>query len=453
MPQSINPATGKKLADYPEMSSGQIDNILTTTSEAARIWAEVPVEKRASLLNETAAILDQKKDELALLATREMGKPVSEARSELEKCAWVCRYYAENGARFLEPESLSSDASRSYIAYRPLGVVLAVMPWNFPFWQVFRFAAPGLAAGNGAVLKHASNVTGCALAIENIFREAGFPENLLRTVVTGSDQIPRILQHEGIKAATLTGSEPAGSAVAAAAGKVIKKTVLELGGSDPYLIFEDADLDKAASLCARSRLINGGQSCIAAKRFIVHSAVHDTFVEKLLAEMNKRSFGDPEDPETEIGPLAREDIRKEVHAQVRDSIEAGARCLSGGSIPDTTGYFYPPTVLTDVTRGMPAFDEEVFGPVAAVIRANDAEEAVQLANDSPYGLGSAVFTSSIDAAEKTAARLQSGCCFINDFVKSDPRLPFGGILKSGYGRELSHLGIREFVNTQTVVIA
>jgi succinate-semialdehyde dehydrogenase/glutarate-semialdehyde dehydrogenase len=452
MPQSINPATERKIAEYAEMSGEHIQGILTDTADTARIWAEVPVSRRAALLNEAAAVLDRRTDELALLITREMGKPVKEARSEIEKCAWVCRYYADNGSRFLEEEPLESDADQSLIAYRPLGVVLAVMPWNFPFWQVFRFAAPGLTAGNGAVLKHASNVTGCAMAIENIFHAAGYPENLFRTLVAGSDQIEAVISNDLVQAATLTGSEPAGSAVASAAGKAIKKTVLELGGSDPYLIFKDADLARAAKLCAQSRLINGGQSCIAAKRFIVQADVHDAFVDLLLEQMSRKTWGDPEDPEIDIGPMARKDLRDDVHSQVQKSVADGAECLLGGIIPDQTGYYYPPTVLTGVAKGMPAYDEEVFGPVAAVIKASDIEEAVHIANDSPFGLGSAVFTRDNDLALKTAARLQAGCCFINDFVKSDPRLPFGGIRKSGYGRELSHLGIREFVNTQTVVI-
>jgi succinate-semialdehyde dehydrogenase/glutarate-semialdehyde dehydrogenase len=453
MPQSINPATEIKIADYPEMSAEDIQGILSDTADAARIWAEVPVRKRAALLDSAAGVLARRKDDLALLATREMGKPITESRAEIEKCEWVCRYYAENGPRFLEDESLPSDASRSFIAYRPLGVVLAVMPWNFPFWQVFRFAAPGLTAGNGALLKHASTVTGCALAIEEVFREAGYPENLFRTLVAGSEKINAILSSDLVQAATLTGSEPAGSAVAAAAGKAIKKTVLELGGSDPYLIFGDADLDKAAAMCAQSRLINGGQSCIAAKRFVVQAEIHDAFVEKLIDHMGHRSCGDPEDPKTNLGPMARSDLRDEVHEQVQKSIQAGAQCLTGGTIPKQTGFYYPPTVLTHVTSGMHAYDEEVFGPVAAVIKADSVEEAVHIANDSPFGLGSAIFTRDTALALKTAARIQSGCCFINDFVKSDPRLPFGGIRKSGYGRELSHLGIREFVNTQTVVVS
>jgi succinate-semialdehyde dehydrogenase/glutarate-semialdehyde dehydrogenase len=452
MPQSINPATEREIADYPEMSGEHIQGILADTADTARVWAQVPVQKRAALLVNTAEVLGRRKDELALLATREMGKPITESRAEIEKCEWVCRYYAENGPRFLEDESVPSDASKSFIAYRPLGVVLAVMPWNFPFWQVFRFAAPGLTAGNGALLKHASSVTGCALAIEMVFLEAGYPKNLFRTLVAGSDKINAVLSSDLVQASTLTGSEPAGSAVAAAAGKAIKKTVLELGGSDPYLIIEDADLDTAAALCAQSRLINGGQSCIAAKRFVVQESIHDSFIEKLLEHMTRQTVGDPEDPKTDLGPMARGDLRNEVHEQVQKSIQAGARCLTGGTLPKQTGFYYPPTVLTHVTSGMPAYDEEVFGPVAAVIKAGSVEEAVHIANDSPFGLGSAIFTRDTALALKIAARLQSGCCFINDFVKSDPRLPFGGIRKSGYGRELSHLGIREFVNTQTVVV-
>jgi succinate-semialdehyde dehydrogenase/glutarate-semialdehyde dehydrogenase len=371
----------------------------------------------------------------------------------VDKCAWVCRYYAENGSQFLADEPLDSDASESYLHYQPLGLILAVMPWNFPFWQVFRFAAPTLTAGNGGILKHASNVSGCALAIEQIFRDAGYPENLFRTLLIDSKQVADVIARPEIAAVTLTGSERAGASVAEAAGKSIKKSVLELGGSDPYLVLADADLELAAEKCAHSRMINSGQSCIAAKRFLVESSIHDAFVDKLVEKMTAYELGDPKAESTQVGPLARGDLRDALHAQVTESIEKGAALKLGGQLPESAGFFYPATVLTDVSPGMPAFDQELFGPVAAVTQVADAEEAIRLANQSQYGLGSAVFSLDIERAKAIAHRIESGCCFINDFVKSDPRLPFGGIKRSGYGRELSKLGIREFVNIQTVSVA
>lgn len=449
---SVNPFTEKTIREYHKLTFPEVGQILQQTSAAARIWAEVPVEERAALAARAAQVLETKRDSLALLITREMGKVIKEARAEIDKCAWVCRYYADKGPEFLADEDLPSDAAQSFVSYQPLGTVLAVMPWNFPFWQVFRFAAPGLTAGNGAILKHASNVSGCALAIGEVFRTAGYPEHLFRTIITGADEIAQAIASEHIQAATLTGSEAAGSAVAAAAGKAIKKTVLELGGSDPYLILEDADLDLAAELCAKSRLINSGQSCIAAKRFIAVDSIREAFTEKLVAQMRSRRMGNPEDPDTDMGPLARRDLRDDLHQQVLRSVELGAKLLLGGEIPDTSGYFYPPSVLADVQPGMPAYDEETFGPVAAIIPAADTEEAVRIANDSSFGLGSAIFTKDISKGQALARKIRAGCCFVNDFVKSDPRLPFGGILKSGYGRELSRQGIREFTNIQTIVV-
>lgn len=449
---SLNPAAGEIFQTYQSHTSAQLDAILSASAHAASQWREVSKEARAGKLWDVAKILEVRRDEFAALMTREMGKPITQARAEVEKCAWVCRYYAENGPGFLEDEPIASDASESYLSYHPLGVVLAVMPWNFPFWQVFRFAAPALTAGNGGILKHASNVTGCALAIEQIFREAGYPEDLFRTVLIDADQVAELIARPEIAAVTLTGSERAGAAVAEAAGKAIKKSVLELGGSDPYIVLADADLDLAAEKCATSRLLNSGQSCIAAKRFLVESAVYQTFTEKLIEQMRAQQLGDPELEDTDIGPQAREDLRESLHQQVTESIEAGASLKLGGEIPDGVGYFYPATVLTGVKPGMPAFDEELFGPVAAVIEVADVEEAIRLANQSDYGLGSAVFTRDIEKAKAIARRIESGCCAINDFVKSDPRLPFGGIKRSGYGRELSKLGIHEFVNIQTVVV-
>jgi len=450
--ESINPATGKSEARYEAMSSEQVTAILRQTNAAAKNWVQVPVAERAEKLLNVATILETEKEAYALLMTREMGKPIKEARAEVEKCAWVCRYYAEQGTGFLEDERMDTDDGEAYLSYHPLGVVLAVMPWNFPFWQVFRFAAPALTAGNGGLLKHASNVTGCALAIEQIFKEAGYPEDLFRTLLIDSEQVADVIARPELAAVTLTGSERAGAAVAEAAGKAIKKSVLELGGSDPYIVLADADLDLAAEKCAQSRLINGGQSCIAAKRFLVESSIYETFTDKLMAQMKGKDLGDPESEDTDIGPQAREDLRESLHRQVQASLAQGATLRMGGVIPEGLGYYYPATVLTGVKPGMPAFDEELFGPVAAVIEVADAEEAIRLANQSDYGLGSAVFTKDIAKAKSIARRIESGCCAINDLVKSDPRLPFGGIKRSGYGRELSKLGIHEFVNIQTVVV-
>jgi succinate-semialdehyde dehydrogenase/glutarate-semialdehyde dehydrogenase len=383
----------------------------------------------------------------------EMGKPVRDGRSEIEKCAWVCDHYAKEAESILSPEIIATDAGKSYVTFQPLGVVLAVMPWNYPFWQVFRFAAPALMAGNAGILKHSANVPGCALAIEDVFRQAGFPESIFQTLMIGGDRVEKVIENPLVKAVTLTGSKPAGQAVAATAGRMLKKSVLELGGSDPYIILEDADLEAAAAACAASRLLNSGQSCIAAKRFVVVEAVRHSFEALLVDQMRAKKMGDPMMESVEIGPQARFDLRDDLHRQVRQSVEKGARCLLGGKLPDGPGAFYPPTVLTDVHKGMPAYDEETFGPVAAVIGVKDEKEAIQVANDTVFGLGAAVFTRDIARGETIAATaLDAGNCFVNAFVKSDPRLPFGGIKESGYGRELSHYGIKEFVNIKTVYI-
>lgn len=452
--KSINPATGKTINTYDEMSATEVDEIIEATHEAYRGWRRTQLETRQTHMNQAAEVLRQKSEKYAKLMANEMGKPISEGRSEIEKCAWVCEYYAENAQSFLADEMIETEARKSFVTYQPLGVVLAVMPWNFPFWQVFRFAAPGLMAGNGCVLKHASNVSGCALAIEDIFREAGFPEQIFRTLLISSDKVEAILENPLIQAATLTGSTKAGQAVAEKAGSLLKKTVLELGGSDPYLILDDADLENAVEQCVSSRLINSGQSCIAAKRFIVVDAVRQAFEERFVERMKEAKVGDPMDEETTVGPQARQDLRDELHEQVQKSIEAGAVCLLGAEIPEGEGAYYPPTVLTDVTKSAPAYSEELFGPVAAIIPVRDEKEAIMVANDTNFGLGAAIFTQDIDKGERIAAQeLEAGCCFVNDFVKSDPRLPFGGIKGSGYGRELSHFGIREFVNTKTVYVS
>lgn len=451
---SINPTTGETFDSFEEMSPAEVQEVLQLVEDAWKDWRHTSFATRSQHMLEAASQLRSRKDELARLMALEMGKPVKDGRGEVEKCAWVCEYYAENAERFLSPQPVETDARKSYVTCNPLGPVLAVMPWNFPHWQVFRFAAPALMAGNAGVLKHSSNVMGSALAIEEIFRDAGFPEHLFRTLRIGSRQVAAVIENPAIRAVTLTGSTPAGKAVAAKAGECLKKTVLELGGSDPYLILADADLEAAAKTCASSRLINSGQSCIAAKRFIVVESVKAEFESLLVKAMQGAVMGDPLEESTTLGPQARADLRAELHGQVSESIKKGARCLLGGAIPQGQGAFYPATVLTDVVAGMPAHDDELFGPVAAIISAKDAQDAVRIANDSIFGLGAAVFSQDLELAEHIAStQLEAGCCFVNSFVKSDPRLPFGGIKESGYGRELADLGIREFVNIKTVYLA
>ncbi len=451
--ETINPATGEVIEEYELMSDARLDKVIHKAAEAQKQWDKTDFDERAACLNGVADQLKSRKHELAELMAIEMGKPLAAGISEAEKCAWVCEYYAEHAESFLGNEDIETDAEHSYVTFRPLGTVLAIMPWNFPFWQLFRFAAPALMAGNAAILKHASNVTGCALEIEKIIHQAGVPRDLFRTVLADIDQTQAMIKHSDIAAVTLTGSTRAGKAVASQAGKFLKKTVLELGGSDPYLILEDADLQKAAETCVTSRLINSGQSCIAAKRFIAVEEVYESFLEKVVALMKEKKSGDPFEESTDIGPMARYDLRDELHRQVTQSIEMGARCLLGGTVPEGDGAYYPATVLTDIDVEMPAYEEELFGPVASVIKAKDEDEAIHIANDTSYGLGAAVFSADLERARKIASeKLEAGCCFVNEFVKSDPRLPFGGIKQSGYGRELSHFGIREFVNIKTVYI-
>jgi succinate-semialdehyde dehydrogenase/glutarate-semialdehyde dehydrogenase len=399
-----------------------------------------------------AAILRRRKEEFARLMALEMGKPLKQGVAEVEKCAWACEYYADTAETHLTPDVIKTDASKSYVAYDPIGVVLAVMPWNFPFWQVFRFAAPALMAGNVGVLKHASNVPGCALAIEEVFTQAGFPANVFRTLLIGSKQVKAVIENPLVSAVTLTGSTPAGKAVAAQAGAVIKKTVLELGGSDGYVVLEDADLELAVNTCVTSRLVNSGQSCVNAKRFIVVEPLLRAFTDRVVAAMKTKKMGDPLADGTDIGPQARPDLRDELHQQVRASIAKGAKVLLGGDVPPGKGSFYPPTILAEVKPGMPAYDEELFGPVAAIIKATDEADAVRIANDSVFGLGAAVFTRDLARGERVARELEAGCTFVNALVASDPRLPFGGIKESGYGRELGTYGIREFMNAKTVYL-
>jgi len=449
--ETINPANGETLEAYPETTSEELHAILERVDAEFRRWRQTTYGRRQGSMREAAAVLRSRQGELAALMAAEMGKPLAQGRAEVEKCAWVCEYYAEYAERFLADEPAPSDATRSFVAFRPLGVVLAVMPWNFPLWQVFRFAAPALMAGNAGVLKHSSNVMGCALAIEDVFQAAGFPDDLFRSLVIGSARVREVIEAPQVRAVTLTGSGPAGKAVAAAAGAALKKSVLELGGSDPYVVLEDADLESTVQTCVDSRLINSGQSCIAAKRFIVVEAIRDRFTELFVELMKAKRMGDPLDEGVDVGPQARRDLRDELHDQVTGSIDRGAKAFLGGSVPPGPGAFYPPTVLTDVRPGMPAYDDELFGPVAAIIGAVDEADAIRIANDSPFGLGAAVFTRDVARGERIARdALEAGACFVNAFVKSDPRLPFGGIKESGYGRELAAFGIREFVNIKTV---
>ena len=451
--QTVNPATGEIIETFRETPPSETEQILARAHAAFLDWRTRPFGERAALMREAARVLRRRRGEYALTMTREMGKPIVQAEAEIDKCAGTCDYYAEHAEAFLSPQTRPTEAARSYVRFDPLGVVLAVMPWNFPFWQVFRFAAPALMAGNAGLLKHASNVPRAALQIEAVFREAGFPEGLFRTLLVGSGAVARLIDDPRVVAVTLTGSERAGIAVAERAGRNLKKTVLELGGSDPFIVLADADLPAAARTAADARLINSGQSCIAAKRFIVVEAVADRFVERFKTELAGRRVGDPTSRETDVGPQARVDLRDELHRQVEESIKRGAQPLLGGQIPAGKGAFYPPTLLAAVDRGMPAFDEETFGPVAAVVRAKDEADAIRLANEALYGLGAALWPGDRARAERLAAEIEAGAVFVNSLVKSDARLPFGGVKRSGYGRELSEFGIREFVNIKSVWIA
>ncbi len=450
--ESINPANGQMIEAFEPFTAAQIDSTLARAHQTYRHWRTTAFDERSALLRRVATVLRAQKAELARVATLEMGKPISESLAEVEKCAWNCDYYAENAETFLAPESVATNAAESYIEFTPIGVVLAIMPWNFPYWQVIRFAAPAIMAGNTAILKHASNVSRCALEIERIFREADAPEGLFSTILVPGAEVEQIIADPRIAAVTLTGSTPAGSAVAGAAGRAIKKSVLELGGSDAFIVLADADLDAAAETAVRSRFQNAGQSCIAAKRFIVEDAVADAFAQKFAEQASTLRIGDPLDGQTQLGPMARADLRDALTDQLNRSVEMGAEIVLGGKVSDGPGAFYPATIVTGVTTEMPLFREETFGPVAAVIRARDAEHAVELANDSLFGLGGNLWTRDLERGRELARRLESGAVFINGMTASDPRLPFGGVKQSGYGRELSSFGIREFVNIQTVWI-
>jgi succinate-semialdehyde dehydrogenase / glutarate-semialdehyde dehydrogenase len=450
---SVNPATDEVLETLDEASAAEIERGLARAHATFLEWRETPFVRRAELMKNAARVLRSHKARYARSMTLEMGKPIAQSDAEVEKCAWVCEYYAEQAEGFLSEQPRQTDASRSYVRFDPIGPVLAVMPWNFPFWQVFRFAAPTLMAGNTGVLKHASNVPRCALSIEEVFREAGFPEGAFRTLLVGSSAVAGLIGDARIAAVTLTGSDHAGRVVGEQAGRAIKKSVLELGGSDPFIVLADADVPAAARAAADARLVNSGQSCIAAKRFIAVEPIADRFLDLFKTELATRVMGDPLDPKTQVGPQARPDLRDELHKQVEESIKRGARKLLGGEVPRGKGAFYPATLLTAVDKGMPAFDEETFGPVAALIRAKDEGDAIRLANDSMFGLGASLWTQDRKRAEGLAARIEAGCVFVNGMVKSDPRLPFGGIKRSGYGRELSEYGIREFVNIKSVWMA
>ncbi len=448
----INPATGETLKEVAGWDDTQIEAALAQAAAVSADWQARGFDERAGLMRKAAQVLRDNVDDYAPIITREMGKLIGDSKGEIEKCATVCEYYAENAATFLKDEVLASDASNSYVAYLPMGTVLAVMPWNYPFWQVFRFAAPALMAGNTGLLKHASNVPESALAIEDVFHQAGCPQGVFTTMMIRASQVAKVIEDPRVHAVTLTGSEPAGQQVASTAGHSLKKSVLELGGSDAFIVLEDADLDEAVRNAIISRYLNSGQSCIAAKRFIVVDAIAEDFVARFKAGVEALKTGDPMDPNTTMGPMAREDLRDELHVQVTDSIAAGAKAITGCEPIEGPGAFYKPSILDRVEPGVRAYSEELFGPVAIVIRARDEADALRIANESDYGLGGSVWTKDSARGERLARQVQSGCTFVNGFVKSDPRLPFGGVKRSGYGRELSSHGIREFVNAKTIWI-
>ncbi len=449
---SINPATEEVINSFPEHTDVQAKEILKFSNSAQKLWGLTPIELRLECLRQIIEILKDNNKEYALLISEEMGKPFTQAKGEIEKCIFLCQYYVENGNNFLLDKKIEIEGQKSFITKQPIGLVLGVMPWNFPFWQVFRFAIPAILSGNGAIMKHASNVQGCANAIESCFHEAGFPKDIFCNLAVVGKNVAKVICNPMIKAVTITGSTPAGKAVAEAAGKVLKKTVLELGGSDPYLILDDANIDLAVKSCIEGRILNTGQSCIAAKRIIVTKKIYDRFLKKIDQKLSEKIMGDPLD-DVDIGPMVSIEARNELHEQVIRSINSGAKLHLGGTIPEIKGAFYPITLLSNVKPGMVAFDEELFGPVFVIIKAENDEDAIDLGNDTPFGLGASVFTSDIKKGEEIAKnKLHAGVCFVNDFVKSDPRLPFGGIKDSGYGRELSDYGMNEFVNIKTVVI-
>ncbi len=450
--EAINPATEETIGVYELTDDAEVDRVLSQAQRAFSAWKRTSIVERQKPMRALAALLRERKTRLASVITSEMGKPISEAEAEIEKCAWNCEYYSENAPEILANRPAPSAASESYVQFVPLGTILAVMPWNFPFWQFFRFAAPALMAGNTAVLKHASNVPGCSLNIAEAFRDAGFPEGTFQSILVPGSEVSRLIEDDRIAAVTLTGSEDAGSQVGAAAGRAIKKSVLELGGSDPFIVLPDADLEVTVATAVKARFQNTGQSCIAAKRFIVVESIFPEFVQRFVEAVEHLRVGPPMDRETQIGPLARKDLRETIQQQVDESIKQGAEALVGGSRLPGKGFYYAPTVLINVSPSMPAGREEVFGPVAALMKVADVDEAIRVANDSSFGLGASLWTTDLDKARKRAREIEAGQVFINGLVASDPRLPFGGIKRSGYGRELSEFGIREFVNIQTVWI-
>jgi len=450
---SINPTTGEEIGSYTIHDDKQVEKALAQAHKAYGEWRKLSLKERGIVLKNIAQELRKQKEKLALLATKEMGKPIQQSRDEVEKCAKTFEYYAKEGIKFLADEKVETDARKSYVSFQPLGVVLAVMPWNFPYWQVFRAMGPALMAGNTMILKHASNVSGCAIAIEKVVKDAGAPKGVFQTLVLPSSKIADIIAKPEIAAVTFTGSTAAGRKIAEAAGRNLKKQVLELGGSDAYVVLEDVDIDKAVDICVTARLTNSGQSCVSGKRFIVVKNIRKEFEKRMTEKMKQIVYGDPMDAGSRIGPMARVDLRDQLHEQVQQSIEKGAKLLCGGFIPEGNGAFYPASVLTNVKKGMPAYDEELFGPVAAIIEAKDEKDAIRIANDSIYGLGACIISKNRARAEKLAAtELEAGNCFVNDNVHSDARLPFGGVKQSGYGRELGKYGIHEFVNTKTVYI-
>ncbi len=447
--RSINPHNGEQIGNYQSLTKEELEKKLNNSQKAYELWRNVSLSERCSLLKKAAHILRDNTEEYARMITLEMGKPISESRAEVLKCAWVCEYYAENTPTFLEDEIIQTDANHSFVKYDPIGSVLAIMPWNFPFWQVFRYAAPTLTSGNTGLLKHAPNVFGCAEMIEDVFTKAGYPNHVFQNLIVNHNQVEQIIAHKGVKAITLTGSERAGSAVAALAGKYIKKTVLELGGNNAFIVLEDADIDKSVKIAVTARMLNGGQSCIAAKRFILVESIYDEFIHKFIREVSVLKVGNPIDEKTQVGPLARIDLANHLNKQVQDSMRRGAELVFGGNQYDC---FHEPTILGNVTPGMPAFDEETFGPLAAMVKAKDIDHAFELAENSNYGLGVSVCTENIERAISYASRISDGAYFINELVKSDPRLPFGGTKLSGYGRELAKDGMMEFVNRKTVYV-
>lgn len=450
---TINPANEEKIKEYQELNTQEINFQLEKSSNAFKLWRKESYSKKSSLMLNTARILKENRDKYGKIMSIEMGKPLAQAKAEVDKCAWVCEYYAENAEKHLKNIDIKSDYSKSYTHFSPIGSILAIMPWNFPFWQVFRFAAPALMAGNVGVLKHARNTMECAIEIEKIFLEAGFPEGVFTNLVVGASAVDYVIEHDTISAVTLTGSSEVGAKVSAKAGSTIKKTVMELGGSDPYIIFADCDLEKTVEACAIGRYINSGQSCIAAKRFIVEKSIVKDFEELFVEKSKSFLMGDPLNDDTKIGPQARKDLKDILIRQEQESLKLGAKLIYQADNNFDKGYYYPPTVLTNVKKEMPVYYEETFGPLSAIIEFENEEQAIEIANDNIYGLGSAVFSNDLDKAMRIAeCELFAGACFINDFVKSDPRMPFGGVKQSGFGRELGEIGIKEFMNVKTICV-